>query len=90
MNLDIIHFYEGSFASLSNFSAHTVTYNGTTHMTAGHAYQTAEFVDVDTQNKIISAPSAFLAREYGQVAEGRTLEFDKISVMKEIMRAKRD
>lgn len=90
MNTQYIPFYEGPYAALSNFSAHTVHYNGVTYMTAEHAYQTAKFVDDAVRKQIMSAPSAYLAREYGQAPEGRNHSFDKVAVMKKIMRAKRD
>lgn len=84
------YFYEGPYAALSNFSAHTVYYKGVTYMTAEHAYQMAKFVDDAVRKQILSAPSAYLAREYGQATEGRTPAFNKVAVMTEIMRAKRD
>ena len=59
-------------------------------MTAEHAYQVAKFHDSDTREKIKNAPSAYLAREWAQVKEGRTENWEerKIPIMKEIMRAK--
>jgi ribA/ribD-fused uncharacterized protein len=90
MNTQHILFYEGPYYVLSNFSAHNVVYEGITYMTAEHAYQTAKFIDDDIRTKIMNAPSAFLAREYGQFEQGRTPNFDKVAVMTEIMRAKRD
>jgi hypothetical protein len=88
MQDDPIKFYEGPYYLLSNFSAHQVLYNGVTYMTSEHAYQVAKFEDPDIRQKIREAPSAYLAREYGQVSEGRTKNFDKVGTMKEIMRAK--
>lgn len=83
-----INFYEGMYYLLSNFSAHEVVIGGVTYKTAEHAYQTAKFSDSARREKIMNASSAFLAREFGQSEEGRTENFDKVKVMKEIMRAK--
>jgi len=83
-----IGFYEGPYYMLSNFSAHELEYNGEIYKTSEHAYQVAKFVDPDMREKIKHAPSAFLAREYGQSKEGRTPDFDKVAEMKKIMRAK--
>lgn len=57
-------------------------------MTAEHAYQTAKFKDQILRKKIKEAPSAYLAREYGQIKDGQLKNFDKVVVMKEIMQAK--
>lgn len=84
----VINFFEGHFYLLSNFSAHEVIFDSVTYKTAEHAYQTAKFSDATQRKKIAAAASAFLAREFGQSDEGRTENFDKIKVMKEIMRAK--
>ena len=86
--MDVIKFYEGEFYLLSNFSAHQVMYSGVEYMTSEHAYQVAKFEDPTMREKIKNASSAFLAREYGQSKEGLTSGFDKVAVMKEIMRAK--
>lgn len=86
--MQTVRFYEGPYYLLSNFSAHQVLYLGETYMTAEHAYQVAKFVDSDLRKKIREAPSAFLAREYGQSKEGRAPDFDKVAVMKDVMRAK--
>ncbi|TAL20189.1 NADAR family protein [Patescibacteria group bacterium] len=83
-----IKFYEGSYYLLSNFSAHKVEYKGVLYMTAEHAYQVAKFKNPIVRKKIKEAPSAYLAREYGQLQTGRKENFDKVTVMKEIMRAK--
>lgn len=83
-----VKFYEGEFAPLSNFSAHQVRYKGVLYFTAEHAYQCQKFNDKKTQEKIRKAPSAFLARELGQITRGRKENFDKVVVMKEIMRSK--
>jgi N-glycosidase YbiA len=87
-NWPIIKFYEGDYALLSNFSAHQVEYNGFIFQTAEHAYQVSKFSNPDLRERITQAPSAYLAREYGQSDQGRTLSFDKVRCMKEIMRAK--
>lgn len=86
--MDKITFYEGIYAPLSNFSAHRVVFERVDYMTAEHAYQVAKFSDSDLRERIKNAPSAFLAREYGQAENGRIENFDKVAVMKEIMRAK--
>lgn len=83
-----VGFYEGDLYGLSNFSAHEVVYEGVLYATAEHAYQVAKFSDSAQREKIRSATSAFLAREYGQSPFGRTENFDKVGVMKAIMRAK--
>lgn len=83
-----IQFYEGPYYLLSNFSAHQVEYGGEVYMTSEHAYQAAKFEDPDRRRQIANAPSAYLAREFGQAEAGRKLHFDKVAVMKEIMRAK--
>ena len=84
----MIEFYEGAYYMLSNFSAHEVVFESVTHKTAEHAYQAAKFADATQREKIMNAASSFLAREFGQSEEGRTENFDKIKVMKEIMGAK--
>lgn len=86
--MDLIRFYEGPYACLSNFSAHRVRIDGGEYMTAEHAYQTAKFQDPAIRQRIQHAPSAFLAREYGQVKEGRRRPLDKAATMRAIMRAK--
>ncbi len=86
--MEPIKFYEGKYYLLSNFSSHQVEYNGEKYLTAEHAYQAAKFKDPAIKKKIKNAPSAFLAREFGQTKEGRKENFDKVTVMKEIMRAK--
>lgn len=83
-----VGFFEGRLYSLSNFSAHRVEYMGETFATSEHAYQTLKFSDPALRAKIKNAPSAFLAREFGQTEHGRTQNFDKINVIKDIMRAK--
>lgn len=83
-----IHFCAEEYYLFSNFSAHHVEYQGTVYQTAEHAYQVAKFSDPVMRKKIQEARSAYLAREYGQTEQGRTPNFDKVSVMKEIMRAK--
>ncbi len=83
-----IKFYEGEYYLLSNFSAHRVMFEGEEYMTSEHAYQVAKFCDPEVRRKIKDAPSAHLAREYGQSEFGRTPNFDKVDVMKRIMRAK--
>jgi len=83
-----IEFYEGEYYLLSNFSAHQVEYNGEIYPTAEHAYQAEKFNNPQMKKKIKEAPSAYLAREYGQAMEGRRENVDKVAVMKEIMRAK--
>lgn len=88
MKKDVIKFYEGKFASLSNFSAHQVKYKGVLYATAEHAYQCQKFSDLRIKKKIKLAKSAFLAREYGQEEKGRKKPFDKVVIMKEIMKAK--
>lgn len=90
MNLEAlkIGFYEGKYYLLCNFSAHKVLYEGFEYMTAEHAYQAAKFDDPEIRKKIIDAPSAFLAREYGQSDVGRKIVFDKVAEMKKIMREK--
>ncbi len=59
-------------------------------MTAEHAYQVAKFSDSQMKEKIRLAPSAYLAREWAQVKEGRRSDWEeeKVKVMKEIMKAK--
>jgi len=86
--MEPVRFYEGPFYLLSNFSAHQVVFGGETFMTSEHAYQAAKFADAALRKKIREAPSAFLAREYGQEEIGRTPNFDKIATMHAIMRAK--
>jgi hypothetical protein len=88
MSQNPIKFYEGPFYMLSNFSSHEVEYKGDVYKTSEHAYQVAKFVDPVRREKIKNAPSAFLAREYGQKKDGRTQDFDKVKEMKEIMRIK--
>lgn len=83
-----IGFYEGAYYSLSNFSAHQVVYEGQMYATAEYAYQVAKFSDPVQREKIKHASSAWLAREYGQSHEGRTPNFDKVVVIKNIMRLK--
>ena len=83
-----IGFYEGQFYMLSNFSAHEVEYKGVVYKTSEHAYQVAKFIDEEIRVQIVEAPSAYLAREYGQQKEGRVENFDKVLEMKNIMRAK--
>jgi N-glycosidase YbiA len=88
--MNSIRFYEGPFYLLSNFSAHKVVFEGVEYMTSEHAYQVAKFRDPVIRERIKSAPSAFLAREFGQAKEGMTEGWNekKVFVMKEIMRAK--
>lgn len=88
VKVQAVGFFEGRLYSLSNFSAHQVTYEGVEYMTAEHAYQVLKFADPNQRQKIKDAPSAFLARQLGQTKKGRTPDFDKVAVMKEIMRAK--
>jgi ribA/ribD-fused uncharacterized protein len=83
-----IKIFEREYYLLSNFSAHKVVYEGDEYMTSEHAYQVAKFSDPEIREKIKNAPSAYLAREYGQSKEGRTPHFDKVEVMKQIMREK--
>lgn len=83
-----IGFYEGPYYMLSNFSAHEVLYMGVTYKTSEHAYQVAKFQDDVIRSQIANATSAYEAREIGQQTNGRTLNFDKVAVMKEIMKAK--
>ena len=83
-----VNFWEGKYYLLSNFSAHEVEYLGVRYKTAEHAYQVAKFQEATQRERIAQAPSAFLAREYGQELEGRAADFDKVGVMKAIMRAK--
>lgn len=83
-----VNFWEGKYYLLSNFSAHEVEYLGVRYKTAEHAYQVAKFQEATQRERIAQAPSAFLAREYGQELEGRAADFDKVSVMKAIMRVK--
>lgn len=84
----LVNFWEGKYYLLSNFSAHEVEYLGVRYKTAEHAYQVAKFEGATQRERIAQAPSAFLAREYGQEQEGRMQDFDKVGVMKTIMRAK--
>lgn len=86
--MNTIKFYEGSYYMLSNFSAHEVEYDGVLYKTSEHAYQVAKFKDPETRSKIKHATSAFLARAYGQAQDGRIENFDKVAVMKDIMRTK--
>lgn len=90
MSKDAIKFYEGAFYLLSNFSAHRVLFERVEYMTAEHAYQATKFDDATMREKIRNAPSAFLAHEWAQAKEGRkpNWEENKVSVMKEVMRAK--
>ena len=83
-----IQFFHDHYSCLSNFSAHKITYRGEVYVTSEHAYQAAKFADVTIRAKVKEAPSAFLAHEFGQSKEGRTPDFDKVAIMKEIMRAK--
>jgi ribA/ribD-fused uncharacterized protein len=83
-----IQFYEGPYSALSNFSAHQVAFEGEKYMTAEHAYQVSKFKDSLQREKIRNAPSAYLAREYGQEQSGRKGQFDKVAIMKAIMSAK--
>lgn len=83
-----VNFWEGKYYLLSNFSAHEVEYLGVRYKTAEHAYQVAKFQEATQRERIAQAPSAFLAREYGQDLVGRVADFDKVGVMKAIMRAK--
>lgn len=85
-----IKFYEGEYYLLSNFSAHEVSFEGETYKTAEHAYQVAKFRDTVMRDKIRNAPSAYLAREWAQVKEGRTEGFEerKVAIMNAIMKAK--
>lgn len=87
-NVPKVKFYEGLYAPLSNFSAHQVRYKKQFYMTAEHAYQTAKFSNPKIRKKIQEAPSARLAHTYGQTQKGRVRNFDKVDVMREIMRAK--
>ena len=75
---------------LSCFSAHRVMFEGAEYMTAEHAYQTAKFAHPGTRERIKNAPSAYLAREWAQMREGRVENFDenKVALMKEVLRAK--
>lgn len=85
-----INFYEGPFYMLSNFSAHKTVYNGVEYITSEHAYQAAKFKDSVAKEKIKNAPSAFLARQYGQQKEGRIedLENKKVEIMRQVIKAK--
>jgi N-glycosidase YbiA len=90
--MKIIGFNEGKFYGLSNFSAHKVVYLGLEYMTAEHAYQVAKFNDEKIARKIRNAPSAFLARQFGQEKNGRIddLQNKKVGIMREIIKAKLD
>ena len=85
---EAIGFFEGPWTCLSNFSAHKVVFEGEEYQTAEHAYQVAKFVDAETRRRIRLAPSAYLARQYGQAETGRTHPFDKVAVITSMMRAK--
>jgi len=83
-------FYEGPLAPLSNFSSHEVRWKGEVYKTAEHAYQVEKYLASQMKEKIKHATSAFQAREFGQAKEGKDPDWNdkKVSVMKEIMRAK--
>ncbi|MEK7519760.1 MAG: NADAR family protein [Patescibacteria group bacterium] len=83
-----IKFYEKEYYLLSNFSAHKVVFKDREYMTAEHAYQAAKFEDEHLKEKIKNAPSARLAKHYGQTKTGRKGHRDKAATMKEILRAK--
>ncbi|MBI2437137.1 MAG: NADAR family protein [Candidatus Magasanikbacteria bacterium] len=85
---DSIKIFEREYYMLSNFSAHKVIFKDVEYMTSEHAYQVAKFIDPDIREKIKNAPSAYVARELGQAKEGRAESFDKVLVMKNIMREK--
>lgn len=86
--LKVIGFFEGPWTCLSNFSAHKVVFEGEEYQTAEHAYQVAKFSDPEVRRRIRMAPSAYLARQYGQTEAGRAAPFDKVAVIKSVMRAK--
>ncbi len=88
--MSVIQFSCDPYSALSNFSSHKVLFEGIEYATAEHAYQVAKFADPAMRQRIMHAPSAYLAHEWAQVKEGRTEDFElkKIKIMKAIMLVK--
>ncbi len=59
----------GHFGFCSNFSKHTVSYNGAKWPTSEHAYQAEKFFDPVIQKRIWEAPSAWEAAQIGRSPE---------------------
>lgn len=86
-----IPYYETSNFVFSNFSAHTVNYNGIVYPTAEHAYHAQKFENLQMQEQIKLCISPLEAWELaGQLRLHRRADWDevKVAIMADILRAK--
>lgn len=90
---DAVYFFTPAFHPLDNFSAHVIQIWDIHFPTAEHAYQWRKFSKnrPDIAEKILSAPSPHAAKEISEVNKmylPNTWHEEKVSVMKDILRAK--
>lgn len=86
-----IPYYETSNFVFSNFSAHSVRYNGIVYPTAEHAYHAQKFDILKVQEQIKNCSSPLEAWTLaGQLKPYRRADWDevKVAIMKEVLRAK--
>ena len=86
-----LFFYEDKHYELSNFSAHSVEFNGVVYMTCEHAYQCQKFDDQSIKDKIMEAKSSFLAKKVSRENSNfirNNWNSIRLSVMENILRAK--
>lgn len=84
--------YEHGVMALSSFSAHQIEIWGNKFPTLEHAYQWAKFSDAEVKEKILNAPSVFLAwsiaQDYKEDVTKIDQYFDKVGTMKKLCQAK--
>lgn len=88
-----IPYYESSNFCFSNFSAHTVKYNGVTYPTAEHAYHAQKFFRKNLCDKIKQCGSPLEAWELARKFKPqRRIDWDdiKVEILTDIIRAKVD
>ncbi len=84
-------FYEIRLYMLSNFSAHSIVWNGEVWPTAEHAYQASKFSDHQVWSVFLIATSPARAKELArEVERPRRADWNevKLQVMEEILTAK--
>jgi ribA/ribD-fused uncharacterized protein len=86
-----IPYYETSYFALSNFSAHSIRYEGVLYPTVEHAYHAQKFTDQAIVDEIMAAGSPLEAYSVAQrYKAARKQDWDeiKVSVLYELVREK--
>lgn len=91
MSTNELRFYENEYYMLSNFVAFSVQWDNKIWMTSEHAYQAAKFRDPAIQAAIQTSQSPYDAKRIAhenKIKIRHDWQDVKLSVMKEIIRAK--